>query len=70
MGFSEAIGSDAQDWQQSLDRLASLDLDGLSFGHGITRLLDEPSARIAEAADRFGTYFDPWFKPPKQRFRY
>ena len=69
-GFSSAIRSDADDWQRSLHRLARLELDSLSFGHGITRLLDEPRARIEEAAERFGTYFDPWFKPPKRHFRF
>ncbi|MDX6205251.1 MAG: hydroxyacylglutathione hydrolase [Frankiales bacterium] len=69
-GFSAAIGSDEQAWRESLDLLAALDVDALSFGHGISRLLGDPQGRIAEARQRFATYFDPWFKPPKQSFDY
>jgi glyoxylase-like metal-dependent hydrolase (beta-lactamase superfamily II) len=69
-GFSAAIGSDEEAWRHSLERLAALELDALSFGHGISRLLDDPAGRIAEARQRFASYFDPWFKPPKQLFRY
>jgi glyoxylase-like metal-dependent hydrolase (beta-lactamase superfamily II) len=69
-GYSSDIGSDADDWRRSLQRLADLDLDALSFGHGVRRLLDDPHGRISEAQARFATYFDPWFKPPKTHFRY
>lgn len=69
-GFSDEIGSDAAAWRRSLQRLAELDIDALSFGHGISRLLDDPVGRLAEAQARFATYFDPWFKPPKTQFRY
>ncbi len=69
-GFSPEIGSDADAWRASLERLAGLDVDALSFGHCVTRLLDDPSGRIAEARLRFASYFDPWFKPPRHTFRY
>jgi glyoxylase-like metal-dependent hydrolase (beta-lactamase superfamily II) len=69
-GFSAEIGSDASAWAASLERLGGLDLDALSFGHGVSRLLDDPAGRIAEARLRFATYFDPWFKPPRHAFRY
>jgi glyoxylase-like metal-dependent hydrolase (beta-lactamase superfamily II) len=71
-GFSADIGSDADAWHQSLARLAeiALDLDALSFGHGVRRLLEDPAGRIAEARLRFASYFDPWFKPPRHTFRY
>jgi hydroxyacylglutathione hydrolase len=69
-GFSADVGSDENDWRRSLDRLAGLRLDALSFGHGIDKLLGDPAGRLAEAQARFATYFDPWFKPPKQDFRY
>jgi len=71
-GFSADIGSDADDWRRSLARLAdaALDLDALSFGHGVSRLLEDPAGRIAEARLRFASYFDPWFKPPRHTFRY
>lgn len=69
-GFSADTGSDAAAWRASLDRLADLDLDGLSFGHCVNRLLDDPAGRIAEARLRFASYFDPWFKPPRHTFRY
>jgi glyoxylase-like metal-dependent hydrolase (beta-lactamase superfamily II) len=67
-GFLAEIGSDAAAWRASLELLA--DLDALSFGHGVDRLLDDPAGRIAEARLRFGSYFDPWFKPPRHPFRY
>jgi len=69
-GFSPAIGSDELAWRDSLDRLAGLELDALTFGHAPARLLDQPRARIGEARTRFATYFDPWFKPPKLDFRF
>jgi glyoxylase-like metal-dependent hydrolase (beta-lactamase superfamily II) len=69
-GFSTEIGSDTAAWEASLERLAGLDVDALSFGHGVSRLLDDPAGRIAEARLRFATYFDPWFRPPRHTFRY
>ncbi|MEW6471800.1 MAG: MBL fold metallo-hydrolase [Actinomycetota bacterium] len=71
-GFSVDIGSDAEAWRRSLERLADPDLalDALSFGHCVSRLLDDPAGRIAEARLRFGAYFDPWFKAPRHTFRY
>jgi glyoxylase-like metal-dependent hydrolase (beta-lactamase superfamily II) len=69
-GFSAAVGSDAEAWVASLERLEGLPVDALSFGHGVDVLLDDPAGRIAEARARFGTYFDPWFRPPRLRLRY
>ena len=69
-GFSPDIGSDADAWRASLDRLAALEVDALSFGHCVSRLLEDPAGRIAEARLRFASYFDPWFKPPRHTFRY
>jgi hydroxyacylglutathione hydrolase len=69
-GFSPDIGSDVLSWRASLERLSKLELDSLSFGHGVTRLLDDPAGRIAEARLRFGSYFDPWFRPPRYQFAY
>jgi hydroxyacylglutathione hydrolase len=71
-GFSAEIGSDAEAWRRSLERLAdpALSLDALSFGHCVTRLLEHPHERLAEARLRFGSYYDPWFKPPRHTFRY
>jgi hydroxyacylglutathione hydrolase len=78
-GFSAEIGSDADAWRHSLDRLAAAatvtatgagGLDALSFGHCVDRLLADPAGRIAEARLRFASYFDPWFKPPRHAFRY
>lgn len=69
-GFSPEMGSDAAAWRASLERLAGLDIDALSFGHGISCLLDDPAGRIAEARLRFGSFYDPWFKPPRHLFRY
>ncbi len=69
-GFSSAIGSDEADWQESLARLAGLEVDALSFGHGLSQLLDDPAGRIAEARARFASYYDPWFRPPRLQLRY
>jgi hydroxyacylglutathione hydrolase len=69
-GFSAEIGSDAEAWRVSLERLSDLDLDALSFGHGVSRLLGDPAGRIAEACLRFGSYYDPWFRAPRHTFRY
>ncbi|MFL6079114.1 MAG: MBL fold metallo-hydrolase [Ornithinibacter sp.] len=69
-GFSAAVGSDAEAWVTSLERLEGLAVDALTFGHGVDVLLDDPGGRIAEARARFGTYFDPWFRAPRLRLRY
>jgi glyoxylase-like metal-dependent hydrolase (beta-lactamase superfamily II) len=69
-GFAAEVGSDVDAWRASLERLAGLDVDALSFGHCISRLLEDPAGRIAEARLRFASYFDPWFKPPRHTFRY
>ena len=69
-GFSADVGSDADAWRASLERLAGVDLDALTFGHGISRLLADPAGRIAEARLRFGSYYDPWFRPPRYDFTY
>ena len=69
-GFSASVGSDEAAWRESLARLAELDLDALSFGHGPSQLLDDPGARIAEARARFASYYDPWFRPPRLQLRY
>jgi len=50
--FSPAIGSDELAWRDSLDRLAGLELDALTFGHAPAGLLDQPHARIDEARAR------------------
>jgi glyoxylase-like metal-dependent hydrolase (beta-lactamase superfamily II) len=69
-GFSPDIGSDADAWRASLERLGRRRFDALTFGHGIDRLLGDPAGRIAEARLRFGSYYDPWFCPPRYRFSY
>jgi len=69
-GFSAAVGSDADAWLVSLERLEALPVDALTFGHGVDVLLDDPAGRIAEARARFGTYFDPWFRAPRLTLRY
>lgn len=68
--FSTEVGSDAAAWKASLERLAGLDVDTLTFGHGVDRLLGDPAGRLAEALARFGTYYDPWFRPPRLTFVY
>jgi hydroxyacylglutathione hydrolase len=69
-GFSADIGSDVAAWRASLRRLEALPVDALSFGHGDAVLLGDPAGRIAEARARFGSYFDPWFRPPRLTLRY
>lgn len=69
-GFSADIGSDVQAWSDSLARLEHVPVDAVSFGHGTQALLDDPAGRIAEARARFGSYFDPWFRPPRLQLRY
>ncbi len=69
-GFSPEIGSDAGAWRASLERLEAERFDFLTFGHGVGRLLADTAARIAEARLRFGSYYDPWFRPPRYRFIY
>lgn len=69
-GFSAAIGSDLEAWRRSLERIADLDADLLSWGHGPPELVDDVPRRLAEAQAMFGAFLDPWFKPFHRRFVY
>jgi glyoxylase-like metal-dependent hydrolase (beta-lactamase superfamily II) len=69
-GFHPAIGSDISAWRRSLDRLLDLELDYLTFGHGVSRLLPDAHERLREARARLGTFYDPWGRPPYLRLEY
>jgi hydroxyacylglutathione hydrolase len=62
-GFHPAIGSDLDQWRTSLQLLADLDVDGLTFGHGAQRLVPQPRQRILDATERFGRFLNPWTPP-------
>jgi hydroxyacylglutathione hydrolase len=67
-GWHPETSDTPQRWRASLERLATVELDAMTFGHGVTHLVDRPRERIREAVRRFGVYFDPWFRPPGETF--
>ncbi|MDQ1681064.1 MAG: metallo-beta-lactamase class [Frankiaceae bacterium] len=69
-GFSVDGGSNLADWRVSLDRLCGLEIDALTFGHGVRRLVPDATERLLEARRRFGVLLDPWHKPEYLDFRY
>jgi glyoxylase-like metal-dependent hydrolase (beta-lactamase superfamily II) len=68
-GFHERIGSDAKAWRRSLDRLIELDPDALAIGHSLPMLIPDAGAKLRDAREQFGVYFNPWFKPFHARAR-
>lgn len=69
-GFSEKIGSDEQKWKESLDKLCSMHFDLMTFGHTGPVLYGDADARLREAKRQFAVYYNPWFKPMCEQFRY
>jgi glyoxylase-like metal-dependent hydrolase (beta-lactamase superfamily II) len=69
-GFSREILSDEEDWKKSLLKLQDYDYDLLSFGHTGPCLYGEAKARVEEAYRQFAVYYNPWFKPMKESFRF
>ncbi len=69
-GYHPRIGSNVDTWRASLERLLELDFDALAIGHSTPTLMFDAKTRVREASERFGTYFDPWFKPFHANFRY
>jgi glyoxylase-like metal-dependent hydrolase (beta-lactamase superfamily II) len=69
-GFSAKIGSSEADWRRSLDRLGERHFDLLSFGHTSPLLFADADARIAEMRRQFAVYYNPWFKPMSETFRF
>lgn len=69
-GFSKEIGSDETAWKESLDKLTKRHFDGFTFGHMGANVICDADARIAELRRQFATYYNPWFKPMKDTFRY
>jgi glyoxylase-like metal-dependent hydrolase (beta-lactamase superfamily II) len=62
-GYHPRIGSDLDEWEQTLARLQELDCDALSFGHGPPRLVAPYGEKIAYARRRFGFLCNPWDMP-------
>ncbi|MDO4292521.1 MAG: MBL fold metallo-hydrolase [Eubacteriales bacterium] len=69
-GFSPAIGSDEGRWKKSLDRVTARHFDGFTFGHMGPNVSCDADTRLAELKRQFGVYYNPWFKPMKEAFRY
>lgn len=69
-GFSSRIGSDELRWRESLEKLTRRHFDGYTFGHIGANVVADADARLAEAKRQFATYYNPWFKPMKETFRY
>jgi hydroxyacylglutathione hydrolase len=65
-GFHPAFGSDIDAWRRSLDRLLLEDFDVMSFGHVVSHLVLDAHAKVADARERLGVLFDPWFVPPRR----
>lgn len=69
-GFSSQIGSEEGRWRESLEKLTGRHFDGYTFGHIGANVVADADARLAEAKRQFATYYNPWFKPMKETFRY
>lgn len=69
-GFHPRIGSDIDAWRCSLDRLLGCEFDAITAGHMPPVLLFDARARVLEARQQLGAYFNPWFKPFHTEFRY
>lgn len=69
-GFSHLIGSDEERWKESLLKLTRRHFDGYTFGHVGANVIADADARLEEARRQFATYYNPWFKPMKDSFRY
>lgn len=69
-GFSPKIGSDEIAWKASLEKLAALHFDLMSFGHCSPGLLSDVSNRIDCAKRSFANYYVPWFKDFVQSYAY
>ncbi len=69
-GYHPRIGSDVDVWRASLARLLEVDFDALAIGHSTPTMMFDAKTRVREASERFGTFFDPWFKPFHANFRY
>jgi metallo-beta-lactamase class B len=69
-GFSAKIGSNEADWRWSLNRLGKRHYDLLTFGHSGPLLFADADARIAEMGRQFAVYYNPWFKPMSEKFRF
>ncbi|MFD1676640.1 MBL fold metallo-hydrolase [Alicyclobacillus fodiniaquatilis] len=64
------VKSDFVKWEQSLDKLLTLDFDVYTMGHSHPGLIYDGKVKVEEARKQFGHYFSPWFKPFYMNFRY
>lgn len=69
-GFSSQIGSDEKCWKESLDKITERHFDGYTFGHVGANVIADADVRLKEAKQQFAAYYNPWFKPMKDTFRY
>lgn len=69
-GYSKLIGSDESRWKQSLEKITARHFDGFTFGHMGPNVQCDADTRLAELKKQFATYYNPWFKPMKDTFRY
>jgi glyoxylase-like metal-dependent hydrolase (beta-lactamase superfamily II) len=69
-GFHPRIGSDLDAWHASLAKLAAEDFEYMSFGHLPPSLVVDAKAKVIEAQQQLGVYFNPWFKPFHTKFMY
>lgn len=69
-GFHPKVRSNLVHWQRSLERLSTLKVAAVTWGHIEPRLYFDAHRRLNEALRQFGVYHNPWFKPFDQKFRY
>lgn len=69
-GFSALTGSDEVRWKQSLEKITTRHFDGFTFGHMGPNVQCDADTRLAELKKQFAVYYNPWFKPMKETFRY
>ncbi|MCL6442388.1 MAG: MBL fold metallo-hydrolase [Alicyclobacillus sp.] len=69
-GYHERIRSNLAYWKDSLQKLSTLDVDALSWGHGQPVFLFDANTRVREAIQQLGVYFNPWFKPFHLQFQH
>ena len=69
-GCSPQIGSDLEQWRESLKKLTSRHFDYYVFGHHNPQLLCDADERIRSLVQSFANYFNPWFKDFYRRYPY
>lgn len=69
-GYHPRLRSDLEAWHASLARLAGLEIDVLTVGHGRPGVFFDGARRVKEARGQLGLLFNPWFKTLGTSFRY